>query len=124
MYLFTPPPKKKERKRKKIHRYTYIQLILFNKTRTGIGGGINITCCFHMIAKYFKKRLGIANSIMMTGGSVGIILLPQLASRLQEYYPFTWATLITGGCRTAEYLNTLYVYFEQAYLFTWLCVYV
>ncbi|XP_047481105.1 uncharacterized protein LOC125033549 isoform X2 [Penaeus chinensis] len=63
----------------------------------GIGGGINITCCFHMIAKYFKKRLGIANSIMMTGGSVGIILLPQLASRLQEYYPFTWATLITGA---------------------------
>lgn len=74
----------------------YLLLLTFSLLH-GIGGGINITCCFHMIAKYFKKRLGIANSIMMTGGSVGIILLPQLASRLQEYYPFTWATLITGA---------------------------
>lgn len=74
---------------------------------TGIGGGINITCCFHMIAKYFKKRLGIANSIMMTGGSVGIILLPQLASRLQEYYPFTWATLITGRYRRAHFEGSI-----------------
>ncbi|XP_042883522.1 monocarboxylate transporter 9-like isoform X2 [Penaeus japonicus] len=74
----------------------YLLLLTFSLIH-GIGGGINITCCFYITAKYFKKRLGIANSIMMTGGSVGIILLPQLASRLQENYPFTWATLITGA---------------------------
>ncbi|KAG0723640.1 hypothetical protein GWK47_042311 [Chionoecetes opilio] len=33
----------------------------------------------------------------MTGGSLGLILMPQLASFLQERYSFRWATFLTGA---------------------------
>lgn len=52
--------------------------------------------CYHSTALYFNKRLGFANGIMVTGGSLGLILMPQLASLLQDAYPFRWASFITG----------------------------
>lgn len=63
---------------------------------SGIGGGICINSCYHMSAKYFKKRLGLANGIMVTGGSVGLIVMPLLASWLQEEFSFEWAAIIAG----------------------------
>ena len=62
----------------------------------GVGGGLTIVCCYHSTALYFDKRLGLANGIMVTGGSLGLILMPQLASFLQERYPFRWASFLTG----------------------------
>ncbi|XP_064101081.1 uncharacterized protein LOC135211796 [Macrobrachium nipponense] len=62
----------------------------------GVGGGLCINCCFQMNTKYFKHRLGLANGIMMAGGSLGLILVPQLASYLQQIYPFEWANIIAG----------------------------
>lgn len=73
----------------------YYLLISFSLL-CGVGGGICINCCYHMSAKYFKKRLGLANGIMVTGGSVGLMLMPQLASLLQQAFPFEWATVIAG----------------------------
>ncbi|XP_068214848.1 monocarboxylate transporter 13-like isoform X2 [Palaemon carinicauda] len=63
---------------------------------SGTGGGICINSCYLMSAKYFKKRLGLANGIMVTGGSAGLIAMPLLASWLQEHLSFEWATVIAG----------------------------
>lgn len=56
-------------------------------------------CCYHTLPHYFNKRLGLANGIMMSGGSLGIMLLPQFASFLQEQYPFKLAAFIIGEVR-------------------------
>ncbi|MPC90037.1 hypothetical protein E2C01_085004 [Portunus trituberculatus] len=53
--------------------------------------------CYQSTALYFNKRLGLANGIVVTGGSLGLILMPQLASLLQDVYPFRWASFITGA---------------------------
>ncbi|XP_068214842.1 monocarboxylate transporter 4-like isoform X2 [Palaemon carinicauda] len=62
----------------------------------GAGGGICMNCCFQMNSDYFDKRIGLASGIMMAGGSLGLILLSQLASYLQQIYPFEWANIIAG----------------------------
>lgn len=74
----------------------YLLLFTFSIT-VGLGGGPTIMSCYHSTALYFNKRLGLANGIVVTGGSLGLILMPQLASRLQEAYPFRWASFITGA---------------------------
>lgn len=65
----------------------------------GVGGGLSTTCCYHTLPLYFHKRLGLANGIMVSGGSLGIMLLPQLASFMQDQYPFQLAALIIGEMR-------------------------
>ena len=61
-----------------------------------MGGGLAVTVSFFMISAYFENRLGFANGTAVTVGSLGRIILPQLAVWLQEIYTFTGATLITG----------------------------
>ncbi|XP_063883815.1 monocarboxylate transporter 9-like isoform X2 [Scylla paramamosain] len=74
----------------------YLLLLTFSVT-VGLGGGPAIMSCYHSTALYFNKRLGLANGIVVTGGSLGLILMPQLASLLQDAYPFRWASFITGA---------------------------
>ncbi|XP_066956598.1 monocarboxylate transporter 3-like isoform X12 [Macrobrachium rosenbergii] len=62
----------------------------------GLGAGICMNCCYHISAQYFKKRLGLANGIMVTGGSLGFIVMPLLGAELQEHFSFKWATIIAG----------------------------
>ncbi|XP_066956586.1 monocarboxylate transporter 4-like isoform X3 [Macrobrachium rosenbergii] len=63
---------------------------------SGLGAGICMNCCYHISAQYFKKRLGLANGIMVTGGSLGFIVMPLLGAELQEHFSFKWATIIAG----------------------------
>ncbi|XP_068214851.1 monocarboxylate transporter 4-like isoform X2 [Palaemon carinicauda] len=63
---------------------------------SGVGGGLCINSCYHMSAKYFKKRLGLANGIMVTGGSLGFIVMPILGAKLHEHFSFQWTTIIAG----------------------------
>ncbi|XP_050688145.1 uncharacterized protein LOC126980807 isoform X2 [Eriocheir sinensis] len=72
-------------------------LLLTVSTIVGVGGGLTIVCCYHMTALYFNKRLGLANGFVVAGGSLGLILMPQLTSLLQEQYPFMWASFILGA---------------------------
>ncbi|KAK4315956.1 hypothetical protein Pmani_012863 [Petrolisthes manimaculis] len=68
----------------------------------GAGGGLSSMCCYQTLPHYFHKRLGLANGIMVSGGSLGFMLMPQFASFLQERYPFQITALIIG----ATLLNT------------------
>ncbi|XP_064109024.1 monocarboxylate transporter 3-like isoform X2 [Macrobrachium nipponense] len=63
---------------------------------SGLGAGICMNSCYHISAQYFKKRLGLANGIMVTGGSLGFVVMPLLGAELQERFSFKWATIIAG----------------------------
>ncbi|KAK3890003.1 hypothetical protein Pcinc_006031, partial [Petrolisthes cinctipes] len=63
----------------------------------GVGGGLTSMCCYQTLPHYFHKRLGLANGIIMSGGSLGCMLMPQFASFLLEHYPFQMTSLIIGA---------------------------
>ncbi|XP_037776066.1 uncharacterized protein LOC119573106 [Penaeus monodon] len=62
----------------------------------GSGGGICVSCCFQMNRRYFSKRIGMANGLVLCGGTLGVAMMSTLAGTLQYRLDFTYSTLIMG----------------------------
>ncbi|XP_047472814.1 monocarboxylate transporter 2-like [Penaeus chinensis] len=63
----------------------------------GIGGGICVSCCFQINRRYFSKRLGMANGLMLCGGTLGMAMMSTLAGTLHNWFDFFHSTLIMGA---------------------------
>ena len=63
--------------------------------------GLGIACmqpiAIVMVGSYFDKRRGFANSIAVSGGSLGGLILAPLLTTLFENYGYSGAMLITSG---------------------------
>ncbi|ROT78174.1 hypothetical protein C7M84_003116 [Penaeus vannamei] len=62
----------------------------------GTGGGISVTCCFQMNRRYFCNRVGMANGLVLCGGTLGVAMMSTLAGTLQYQFNFVYSTLIMG----------------------------
>lgn len=85
---------------KTIHFYPYISMYLYIRLSihvAGSGGGICVSCCFQMNRRYFSKRIGMANGLVLCGGTLGVAMMSTLAGTLQYRLDFTYSTLIMGA---------------------------
>lgn len=63
----------------------------------GIPVDILLTLTFAIVPHYFTSKRTIANSLMTTGSSFSIIVMPMIVTYLLEQYDFRHATLTTAA---------------------------
>lgn len=100
-----------------------IRLLLFSYgALQGIGMGLMFTTATNMVNHYFEKRRGFANSISVSGGSIGGLLFAPMITKLLTTYGYQGCLLIIAGLLlngcviaallrpTSFYTNTACVY--------------
>jgi len=73
------------------------QLYLFYGLIAGIGAGGIAVAFKSTVVKWFPKRMNLISGIMATGGALGTLGLPLIASRLIDAYDWRMSYLIMGS---------------------------
>lgn len=85
---------------------------------SGIGMGLMFPSALNMVCLYFEKRLGFANSVAVSGGSVGGLIFAPLITNLLTTYGYqgcllTLAGLLLNGCVIATLLRPTSFYTKR-----------
>lgn len=77
------------------------QLYVFYGVMMGIGMGAPYVSLAATIARWFTKKRGLMNGIVMAGVGLGAVIVPPLATRLISIYDWRTSYLILGGASLA-----------------------
>ncbi|XP_064615708.1 monocarboxylate transporter 13-like [Liolophura sinensis] len=76
---------------------TRIEHVCVQGVCTGAAIQIGMTCGMSLVGRYFDKRLSVANGIVMSGSSLGVLVSPPVVQWLLNEYSYRGTALICAG---------------------------